>query len=228
MRVLLGFPFRGTGARATIFELVKPIVQGLYPFDECIVRDSTHDEFNRAASRNLIAQYAMDGQYNVCVICDADSIPDQDILREAIEECDKEGEVRIPFDIVKVLPMGRFVKNPTKYASLRQSRQYGPSCGGIYIFRPTIWRTLGGMDERIEGWGYEDRIFLSVLRTFNEGPIYHVGNLYNIDHQRDMSSLEYGPNRDLMERYLAAEGNQDAFKLISAGSNHFRPHARAS
>jgi hypothetical protein len=220
---ILGFPYRATPERARIFELVEPLVRGMYDWDTVITRDSGHQTFNRAASRNMIAEYAMTVNVEVVVICDADSIPDPEILGETIDSVALHGGLRIPFDNVRVLPYNRFLRTPEKYATIKPRNEYGPSCGGIYILRPYLWKTLGGMDERIEGWGFEDQIFLSAVNTFDSGPIYHVGDLYNIDHPREKSVPEVAQNRALVDKYHAVEGKRDEFKLLQVGSNDFRP-----
>lgn len=221
--VILGFPYRATQQRSQIFAHVREIVSAMYPFDEVIERDSGHPTFNRAASRNQVAAYAWMAKADAVVICDADSIPERDVLKETIDSVLSSGELRIPFDLVKVLPYNRFLRNPNQYSRVKPIKEYGPSCGGIYIFRPHLWITVGGMDERIEGWGYEDQIFLAAVNTYAGGPIYHVGNLYNIDHPRDLSSLNYAPNRELVDRYHAVEGKPNEFKAVAAGSNSLRP-----
>jgi predicted glycosyltransferase involved in capsule biosynthesis len=221
MDVVLGFPFRGVGERESIFSKVRPLVESMYPFSNVLVADSGHETFNRAATRNVIADWAIREQASVVVICDADSIPQEEVLRETIEMVYEDGQVRIPFDEVRVLPSNRFLRHPNRFEGIVPRLTYGPSCGGIYVLRPSLWRSLGGMDERIDGWGFEDRIFLCAINTFSEGPIFHVGNLYTVDHSRDIHNLKHPENNVLMDRYLAAEGNPSEFKLVSLGSNRF-------
>jgi len=225
LSVILGFPYRATPQRAAIFDQVRPLVEGLFDFNEVVIMDSGHDRFNRAASRNMIARYAINKMVHVVVICDADSIPDREVLKEAILEAQGDSDLHVPFDTVRVLPYGRFFREPTKYARMRPISTYGPSCGGCYVLRPNLWQTIGGMDERIEGWGFEDQIFLAAVNTFAGGPVYHVGDLTTIDHVRDVSDDHTAQNGDLVDRYHSVEGNQDEFRKVSAGSNGFRPDA---
>lgn len=221
MDVSLAFIFRGEGPRERIFKEVRPIVSKMYPFSNIGVYDSLHNLFSRSASRNIAV--GENRSASVVVVCDADSIPIQDSLVQAIEEAYADRKLHIPFDTVKVIPYGKFLRKPETYNRIRVHYSYGPSCGGIYVCRPEIWAEVGGQEERVVGWGHEDRIFYSALRTFDKGPIYHPGSLYNVNHYRDCSSMQIPSNKELIANYLAAEGHPDQFREVQRGSNQFCP-----
>lgn len=219
MNVSLAFIFRGEGMRRRIFDEVRPIVSDMYPFSNIGVYDSLHNIFSRAGSRNMAIEDNVTA--NVVVVCDADSIPIQDSLVQAIEGAYADRKLHIPFDKVNVIPYGKFTRNSVRYDKLRPHYSYGPSCGGIYVIRPEIWIEMGGQDERVIGWGSEDRIWYSTVRTYDRGPIYHPGTLYNINHPRDTRSAALPANLDLVAAYLAAQDNLDQLREVQRGSNRF-------
>ncbi len=226
MRVLLGFHFRNdqSGVRGSIFDRVRPIVEDLYEWSGVIVADSGHPVYNRAASRNVIVREALKGEYDVVAIFDADSIPEQQALITAIREANQRNRIICPFNQVKVLSANTFLVKPKKYQRIKPVFEYGESFGGVYVTAPETWRYVGGMDERIEGWGFEDQILLSAAKTFLGGPAFVHGTLHNINHVRDMDSLKNDSNNALIRRYHAAEGKPDEFRAIQSGSNRFCPN----
>lgn len=223
MDVTLAFIFRGEGSREHIFKQVKPIVSKLYNFDKIGVYDSLHDIFSRSGSRNLAISENISS--DVVVVCDADSIPIQDSLIQAIEGAYADRKLHIPFNFVKVLPYTRFLRDPERYEKCKVHYTYGPSCGGIYVVSPQTWIAIGGMDERVIGWGHEDQIFLAATNTFTGGPVFHEGTLYNINHHRDTSSTAIPENRELVDRYLAVQWKPEEFRLVQSGSNSFHPNS---
>lgn len=220
MKVLLAFPWRGDKERTPIFEVVKPAVRALYPFDGAITTDSLHKPFNRAASRNLAVVHALRLHYDVIVLCDADSIPEQEPLERAIDAAYTTGGLHVPFDVVRVLSR-KSLHNGRDWDSRPVLYSYGPSCGGIYIIRPSEWVQAGGMDERITGWGYEDQIFLVAVNTFLGGYTNYPGQLFNINHGRGPELESVQSNRGLVDDYHAAQYDQTAVRRLSVGSNRF-------
>lgn len=223
LKVQLGFHFRNdpTGVRGAIFDRVRPIVEGLYDWSDTIIADSGHTVYNRAASRNAIIATS---DADVVAIFDCDSIPEEQALRIAIKIASKTQKIICPFNSVKVIAANNFLVRPLKYQRHKPLYEYGESFGGVYVTSPATWRYVGGMDERIEGWGYEDQIILSAARTFLGGPGFVHGTLWNINHTRDMDSLKNDGNNALIRRYHDVEGNAAEFRAIQAGSNDFCPN----
>jgi hypothetical protein len=219
MKVILGFLYRGTDrSRQEIFSIVKPRVTDLYPWDGVLVEDSGHEPFNRAATRNLIAKKAIELDADVLVLCDADSIPERDQLHEAIRMAQL-GICVVPFSKVSIIPHRGVLRSGEDYRSVPELRSYGPSCGGVYVIDPKVYRAIGGQDERIIGWGYEDQIFLVALNTFLGG--YHTldGLLWNFEHPRGADHVAQCSNTAYVDLYHAAEGSETAVRALQVGSN---------
>lgn len=70
-------------------------------------------------------------------------------------------------------------------------------CPGVLAVRRSAWDLAGGLDERYEGWGYEDTAFLDTLtRTHHNGLRGTLGpsglvlrELWHDGHARDLNSL---------------------------------------
>lgn len=220
VKVGLVFPWRPEPHRVPIFEKVREIVPQLYPFRHIWQYDTPHEVFNRAAARNEAVRDAFANYCDVVVICDADSIPEERALVDAIDGA-KDGRLHIPFDTVRVIA-GRAAKSKgDRYKRALPLYTYGPSCGGIFVIDPRAWFCAGGMDERITGWGYEDQIFLAVVRTFLGDPIYHPGVLWNFQHPRAEMADHKRSNGDLRDKYNAAMFDKAKITELQRGSNGF-------
>lgn len=219
MRAVLGFHYRATPEREIIYEAVRGLVSDLYAFDEVYECDSGQHPYSRAASRNLVVQRAIDTSADVVVICDADSVPQRDPLREAIESAHRDGRLHVPFTSVSVLSRSLLRRKTILFERSRSIYTYGPSCGGIYIIRPSEWVFLGGMDERIVGWGYEDEILLVAASTFLMGFVPHPGNLYTFNHSRGVDASSAPGNIELRDSYNQNSGNAEKIREIQRGSN---------
>jgi hypothetical protein len=221
MKVVLGFHFRGDSLREKIFERVKPIVRSLSLFSDVYDCDSGHAIYNRSASRNLVVKKALELGADVVVICDADSVPEQRPLEEAINECMVTGKLHVPFNTVKLLSPSHLNRKTIELSRLRAISSYGPSCGGVYVVRPQRWVEAGGMDERIVGWGYEDEIFLVSTTTFLGRYVSHPGNLYTFNHARRVLTDSVTTNSVLRDLYNKNIGNPTKIREIQRGSNDF-------
>lgn len=222
MKVILGIPYRGVETyRQEIFQVVKPILTNLYPWDGVLVEDSGHEFFNRAATRNLIVKNAQNMGADVVVICDADSIPQDLNLSAAVVSAYNHNGMYIPFERVSVIPHLGVYRYGTDYKTANELLSYGPSCGGCFVVRPSDWVFAGGMDERIKGWGYEDQIFIVALKTFLGGYTTLPGTLYNFAHPRGDDYFSSDDNAALRDSYHRVMGDYAAVRRLSVGSNSF-------
>lgn len=224
MRTLLGIPFRDDGHREQAKRKTIEVLQSYELFTDLLIQDSSSPLFNRSETRNKIARYAHENDYQIVVICDADSIPEYQPLKDAIDDAFIDGRLHIPFDTVRVIPQNPKILEGNRYRRRRALYTYGPSCGGVFVIQPPRWIYAGGMDERIQGWGYEDQIFLVAAQTFLAGPVYHPGILYNFQHPRATNTAYAEQNTDLVNLYHQNTGNQEKIREISVGSNDFCAH----
>lgn len=194
MKVSLAIPYRGTtSSRVAAYQRMLSQVVNLFPWDNVESYDSDPPEpFNRAAARNLAVRE--NANSDVVVICDADSIPEQRPLRNAIFSAKTVGQLNFPFDqVIYLTREGTRYINSRKIESLPVLRRAGSSQGGCFVCSPRVWWDFGGMDERLSGWGYEDRQMLICSNTLGGKPIIHEGKLYCLWHRKTPADV---PKRD--------------------------------
>lgn len=199
-------PWRGTRPERTHAKnYVLGKLRELLPNALIILADSGHQPFNRAASRNRGVSQAGEG---VVVVCDADTIPERKPLLEAIEQASRDKLLHLPYTHYRALsPAGTAaVVNGTPVAECPTEIEGDGSQGGVLVMDTEAWRSVGGMDERFTGWGFEDTSFCVTVQALCGGVIRHEGNIHHLWHpsEFDARSSRYAANRALFERYEAA------------------------
>jgi N-terminal domain of galactosyltransferase/Glycosyl transferase family 2 len=144
--------------------------------------------FNKSWAVNVGFRHSADGHEVLCVL-DADVLPDQDFVRRNIARFRQPGVQAVqPFQDVLCLDVAS-----TEVALTQRLPHQAPdpdrSClRGFILRRPPglciwlrsrIFETIGGMDERYEGWGGEDRDFAlrisaSAALDRHNDPILHL------------------------------------------------------
>lgn len=212
LRVALGVPF-GSNAddnRTEVFKYTQNIMKDIYPW---IRMDHTaawtDGKFNRSQARNTLVFYL--NHCDVVVLCDADTYPEKAPLAEAVNAAYAEGGFHFPADVVQ--PMKRFGK---------KGFTYGPSAGGCWVFRPEEWWECGGMDERLGGWGTDDRSFLECIRVFSS-KTFHPGTLTTMWHSRDDCRPDQIQSEILRNEYLDKSRSEIEQNLIARGFYGWEP-----
>jgi glycosyltransferase involved in cell wall biosynthesis len=220
MKVNLAIPYRASdGTRREAYERVIKELITLFPFSSFAVFDSHHSDFNRSASRNLAINQNSDA--DVVVLCDADSIPEKEPLRDAIYGAQTDGLVHYPFDTVNQLTMTSTRRVGTvPLSALRVMQRYGPSEGGCWVLRPETWWKAGGMDERISGWGQEDRAFQLTNHLLVGKPVIHPGNLYCLWHDR--GGIIFNPkDADILNSYMSMKDDFYSMRAYLNARGHY-------
>ena len=194
MKVNIYFPWRETPDRVEAFEVTKEKVLPMYFFDGIYTVDSGHRSFNRAASRNLAAEHAREN-CDVMVLCDADSIPEQQPLLDAIASA-SDGLMHFPFhEVWYIEKKGMIRARAGAYVEQIRSRIIDKcqSEGGVWVCEPKTWWKAGGMDDRLRYWGCDDRSFLAASRTLVGMPVKHEGVLLCLPHERQSGDAAWHP-----------------------------------
>lgn len=155
MRAVICVPWRTDGSvRATLWSSLKPVHErrGYEVFEG----DSGPGPFNRAEARNIAAESA--GDWDVAAFIDADTFVDEATLAEAIALAHEHGTA--------VLPYTEFVSMNALTLEVRPRAPQGganfPISGNVVVSR-AAWEAVGGWDEAISGYGWEDGAFLKML-----------------------------------------------------------------
>lgn len=98
-----------------------------------------------------------------------------------------------------------------------EKRNWFPFSQCVVVPR-SVWETVGGMDERFKGWGWEDIALDRSARTLCGGTERVHGELFHLWHprseEREHGHPDYQANRDLGSRYKHWAGHPDAIEAI--------------
>lgn len=218
-RVLVAVPWRPQPHRVYAHDLTVQRYRDLLPDATLVDLDTSHTMFCLAACRNLGIRMAELGGFDVCVLADADTLPERVPLLTAIEAAQTSGLVHLPY---------------TEYRSLRADgtaqHQAGTplehcnhlvvdgACSGVYVTTPQTWWSCGGQDESFRGWGFEDSAWLAAHRTLlGTDPVRHAGSVYALHHEGAVKEGEqYTANAARCFHYLRAEGDPAAMRALLA------------
>lgn len=222
MKAMLAIPFRGNGGeRERILGKTLELLRNLYNWEHVELFDTSHPTFNRAATRNRGVFAAEQYGCDVVVICDADSIPEQEPLKAAIHSSN-DGIIHFPFTSVVEYPADRLDElDPALSAARSIGKGWYPSQGGCWVATPKAWWEAGGMDERILHWGPEDRAFLAAYRTLLGDSVRHEGMLVCVTHGDRGREFDPG-DVNIMQKYEQAFGNKERMLEVIASRGPVR------
>lgn len=204
-------PWRDDGDRATGCRAVCTALRAAFPGAPIMLVDSGHEPFNRAASRNhgvrLVDAFATmkpaPDPHEVVVVSDADVIPDQQALLNAVNAA-HDGRLHYPFVTCHYLTeagtadvLAGGVLDPTQIEFMIPGAQ-----GGLMVMLASAWSRAGGMDEQYTGWGYEDNAWHRSVTSALGDPVRHTGDLYHLWHPSDRNTVTLDEARNLA-RYRA-------------------------
>jgi hypothetical protein len=181
---------------------------------------SADGPFNRSAAVNQAAADA--GAWDAAVILDADTVPDFDLVRQAVELAAGAGGLVLPHTEFRSLSR-RATKavlsgevEPAQAPTRWTTRETKSSC--LCLGRG-LWQEVGGFDERFRGWGFEDAAFFAACSALAgvsrlEGPVHHLWHPRSAE--KDTRSPQYQANRQLAARYKGARADCDAMRAILA------------
>ncbi len=226
MKVVLGLPWRATQDRLEAFEVTRHRLLSAYDFSFVLTADSGHTIFNRCASRNLIFEEAVKLDADVVVCCDADSVPQDESLVEAIESA-KDGLMHFPFHEAWYLNEKGMIRVKNRATSEQIKSRIYDKCsseGGAWVCTPETWSKAGRQDPRLANWGCDDRAFLAASRTLVGMPVKHHGILYCLPHNRPEEKEIWVPEEvKLLVEYESAYLNPEVMQSI-IDSRPLLPH----
>lgn len=177
--------------------------------------DGHHDEgrFNRSAAVNAAAAEA--GSWDVLVILDGDVVVRRlEQVTRAVELAERHGRMTFAHDqwvgldqrgTEAIMSAGPLGPGYNWKRHVQQANRMTFSC--CQAIPRTLWRGLGGMDERFRGWGCEDGAFHVAARLLGEGTDRVSGELFHLWHprseEREHGHPDYRANFELRDRYEA-------------------------
>lgn len=219
MKIALIVPWREQESRRYAQKLVLEWYEENLPDADLILADDGAEPFCLSGSRNMGVRRA--SRYDVCIINDADTIPELAPLSTAIEECLFTRTVHLPYteyrslgitgtqDYLRGVPLihSDFLRVPG-------------ACSGVYVTTPETWWMHGGQDEEFRGWGFEDAAWFYAHATLlGVAPTRHEGAIYAFHHESQVKEGEqYSKNGYRMALYEQAIGDVEAMRELVFGT----------
>lgn len=184
--------------------------------------DSDGQPMNRSAARNAAAARALEAipDLDVLFFADADTWVPADQFWASCHLAVTTGRLirayhqwhKLSRSFTQSVANGRAPRRPNI-----ERTAYNHASAALAL-TPTLWRTLGGYDERFVGWGAEDRAFWLAAQTVAgwgdhvDGSAWHLWHPHAPDRHR--SCPTYDANVALGMRYKAAAGVTDQAGIL--------------
>ncbi|MFE9735465.1 galactosyltransferase-related protein [Streptomyces sp. NPDC005863] len=224
MRVAVVIPWRpGTPERNAHHQYVQAHLRQLLPDAIHLDADSGHRQFSRAGSRNEGIRQAEAAGADIVVLCDADTLPEGEPLLAAIADTE-DGVLHLPYSWYRGLSrdgtQAHLAGAPAADCPTDLAHEW--ATGGILVIRPDAWWRAGGMDERFEGWGFEDAAFRIASDALLGPTVRHAGAITHLWHPQEsgLGSPQHVANGQLCQRYVDATGKPDDLRKVVAEHAH--------
>lgn len=209
-------PWRPQPSRLAAFAVVEGWYRTHLPEAEVRTVDSDDEVFNLARCRNLGVASVAD-PHSVVVIGDADTIPQDAALREAIAAARDTRAVQLPYDDYRWLGAAGTAELADGTAEEECTHVVvRGACSGVYVTTPETWWAHGGQDEEFRGWGFEDAAWYLAHETLlGRPPQRHRGSVFALHHVAESrEGPQYDANAALMERYREASRSAEAMRQL--------------
>ena len=144
--------------------------------------------FNKSWGLNIAARNA---QSELLIVSDADLLISKQTLSSIGEAFERGADAINPYkrlvdltqeETVALLNGSDFnIKQDEATLNRKTINETPPFCGGLFAIKATLFRQVGGMDERFEGWGGEDNAMSVRVAHFaknsvelDDEPAYHL------------------------------------------------------
>lgn len=180
---------------------------------------SIEGRFNRSAAINEAAAAA--GAWDVAVILDADTVPEVDQVTAAIDIAAR-GQLAMAHDLFRSLSSRgtrRVLAGRCSPAAAQQRWDLANTYSSCLCVGRELWETVGGFDERFEGWGYEDVGFYMTCEALAgvervKGPVHHLWHPRSSEKRPE--DPQYRANRALSKQYRALRGDGEGMRRFLA------------
>ena len=219
MKTVLVIPWKPTPSREKPLQAVLSWYKTNLPDIEIVFANASDDIWLPSASRNMGVKKAQKALADVVIINDADTIPEVLPLLQAIEQCQRDKLIHLPYTYCKYYNMEESEKYYSGTDINLLKRSVHDSNGGIWVFTPETWWSLGGMDEKFTQWGKEDtaleiahKVIKNTKFVRHDGFIYSLGHVKQIqDDGFEESNLR---NTELYKQYINTFEPEDMLRLV--------------
>lgn len=218
MTVAVVIPWRpGTPERNAHHDYVRAHMRDLLPDAIHLDVDSGHETFSRAGSRNEGVRQAQAAGADVVVLCDADTLPEAEPLHAAINGA-TDGRLHLPYTWYRGLSRDGtdqyLAGTPADDCPTDLAHEW--ATGGVLVIHPNAWWFMGGMDERMIGWGFEDAAARICADALLGPTVRHHGTITHLWHPQEsgLGSPQHVANGQLCQRYVDATGKPEAIRAL--------------
>jgi hypothetical protein len=220
-KIYVVIPWKHQDSRLRAYEMVKAWYEKNLPEATVVSLTYSEVEWLPSHTRNLGVKLAEGNGADVIIMNDADTIPEgTETLRKTIESAMSDNFIHNPYTEYRFYPLQStnqyFESGSLMNCAFRVERD---SNAGIWVFKPSSWWMLGGMDQKFVKWGYEDTAFEYVHTLVHGIPLVkHTGAIHAFDHERNQ--VLQNPDKDLMNNfnlykyYLTITNSDDILKLV--------------
>lgn len=216
--VTVAVPFRGGHLDREIHaDYIRARLRAMLPEARHITADAPGAGFSRAGARNAAVREAGTG---VVVLCDADTLPEEQPLRDAITSAANDGRLHLPYTLYRALgpdsTLAVYARGLDPHQVQASETSMRP-IGGVWVIATEAWWAAGGMDERFIGWGFEDDAFWAAAGCLLGAPVRHNGVITHLFHQSAATSPrsdEYRRNRDRYAAYARARRHAPSMRRL--------------
>lgn len=175
-----------------------------------------HEEgpFSRSAAINTASELA--GDWKTAILLDSDVFVDAGQVRDGLTLAAESGTLVMPFRQHHSLSQGgsdAIMSGFTGSWTRHIARTQLDNISACVIVPRALWDTVGGFDERFQGWGFEDSAFCAACDAFAGNHLRISGELWHLWHEKSIESNAKSPllvaNRTLMHRYNVAKQSKD-------------------
>lgn len=172
-RTVILTPFRAAEGRVENLSFVRWWIAEHYPHDH-YVSDSNDGPFSPAAARNNAARAA--GDWDVAVFHDADTIAHPDAVAQAVDMAATSMKMVVAADShMYCCPASSERIRTTGDVGFARPDSfdahgiYAKPCSGVFAVSRKLWDAVGGYVASLNGYGYEDLVFLQQCGVFGDG-----------------------------------------------------------
>jgi glycosyltransferase involved in cell wall biosynthesis len=174
---------------------------------------------NRSAARNAAAAMA---DTPVLFFADADTWVPPEQFRDAVLAARESGNLVHAYTLHTRLSKKATTLTLEGKTSHEGATVRNAPAGAIAVSRE-LFDSVGGWDERFEGWGYEDRCFQFACDTIAGAGQRIAGRSYHLWHPRGKDQIQTQPERRrgavLAQRYKSASGVKVRTGIVGATKN---------
>ena len=192
--------------------------------------DSDGDVFSPGQARNNAAKLA--GDWDVAVFHDSDTIAHPDAVAQAVKLAAESMRMVVaadshmyccPDSTARIMQSGsvEFARPNT----FDEHGIYEKPCSGVFAVNRTLFDKVGGYVE-LDGWGYEDLVFLQSCGIFGQGNTWVPGHItLHLHHPPTPRTLDTSHNKQVWHELTKyrARADRDGARRYLASLGHTVP-----